>query len=210
MSFANLLLGFTINFAIAFLIVRFIYYPQQRNKNYVFTFLAFNSIIFFVMSFLNSSSISVGVGFGLFAIFSILRYRTDTIPIREMTYLFIITALPLLNSILLSSNSYAELAVTNLAIIAVLFFLEKGWGFQYEIQKTVTYERIEMIRPEKWDELIADLEARTGLKIKRIEIGKLNFLRDSAEIIIFCDSPKNGNKRVRLASNHPQAPSDDD
>lgn len=210
MNYTNLLLGFGINFSVAFLIVRFIYYPQQHNKNYVFTFLAFNSIIFFVMSFLNSSNLSVGVGFGLFAIFSILRYRTDTIPIREMTYLFIITALPLLNSILLGISAYPELAVTNLAIIAVLFFLEKGWGFQYEIHKTVSYERIEMIRPERWDELIADLEARTGLSIKRIEIGKLNFLRDSAELILVCDSDISKNTRVKILGNNHHPTKDDD
>ena len=99
-------MSFVINLAIITIIVRFIYYPRQRSKDYVFTFFAFNTIIFFVMTLLNDSAISLGAGFGLFAIFSILRYRTNAIPIREMTYLFIVTALPVINSVLLGLNSY--------------------------------------------------------------------------------------------------------
>lgn len=125
-SFIDITLGFIINFAIVLVIVRFIYYPQQRNKDYVFTFIAFNTIIFFVMGVLNNAELSVGVGFGLFAIFSILRYRTETIPIREMTYLFLITALPVFNAVLLQADAFGELAAANLAIIVVLFVLEQG------------------------------------------------------------------------------------
>jgi hypothetical protein len=146
-TFIDLLLGFAINFAVALVIVRFIYYPQQRDKQYVFTFIAFNTIIFFVMSLVNNTNISIGVGFGLFAIFSILRYRTETIPIREMTYLFIIIAVPVLNALLLAGGSYAELAVADLATVTVLYTLERGWGFHYENRKSITYERIDMIRP---------------------------------------------------------------
>ena len=129
-EFLNALAPFALNFAIVLVIVRGIYYPVQRDKSYVFTFITFNTIVFFVMGLLNNSAISVGVGFGLFAIFSILRYRTDTIPIREMTYLFVLIALPVLNSILLGTQSYAEFAVANLATVGVVFVLEKGWGFR--------------------------------------------------------------------------------
>jgi len=201
-SFTEPLVSFAINFAIVFVIVRFIYYPQQRDKNYVFTFIAFNTIIFFVMGLLNNADISIGVGFGLFAIFSILRYRTETIPIREMTYLFIVIALPVLNAVLLNEQYFAELAVANLAIIGVLYVLERGWGFKYETRKTIAYERIEMIRPENWALLLADLQQRTGLPIQRIEIGKLNFLRDSAEIHIYYDGNALNTAQVKLASNH--------
>lgn len=195
-------LSFGINLAIVFVIVRFIYYPQHRVKDYVFTFFAFNTIIFFVMGLLHHTEISVGVGFGLFAIFSVLRYRTDTIPIREMTYLFVLIALPVLNSVLLEEGDYEEFAVANLATVGVLYTLEKGWGFHYEARKTITYERIEMVRPENWSLLLTDLRERTGLPIERIEIGRLNFLRDTAEINIYYDAQALDTAQVKLTTNH--------
>lgn len=201
-DYLDLALGFVINLAIIIVIVRFIYYPRQRSKEYVFTFFAFNTIIFFVMGLLNEATISLGAGFGLFAIFSILRYRTDTIPIREMTYLFIVTALPVINSILLTADDYPAFAVTNMAVILVLYVLEVGWGFDYEIGKTIQYERIDLIRPDRWPELMADLEERTGLPIKRVEIGSFNFLRDSARITIYCDASAIENTQVKYVSNH--------
>lgn len=187
-SFIETWLSFGFNFAVVFVIVRFIYFPRRRNKDYVFTFLAFNTIIFFVLSLLSNTDLTVGLGFGLFAIFSVLRYRTATIPIREMTYLFVTIALPVVNSILINNRSYEELAAANLATIGVIFVLEKEWGFHYETRKQITYERIELIQPQNWPRLIADLEQRTGLVIKRVEIGRINFLRDSAEISIYYDA----------------------
>lgn len=201
-TFVESAASFGINFAIVLVIVRFIYYPQRRDKDYVFTFIAFNTIIFFVMGLLNDTELSVGVGFGLFAIFSILRYRTSTIPIREMTYLFVLIALPVLNSILLEEQCYEEFAVANLAILIVLYVLETGWGFQYEARKTVIYERIDMIRPENWSLLIEDLQERTGLPIRRIEIGQLNFLRDTAEITVYYDAHALDTAQVKLINNH--------
>lgn len=190
MSVIDTLVGFALNLAIVMIIVRLLYYPQAREKRYVFTLVAFNTVIYFVMGMLNRTDLGIGVGFGLFAIFSVLRYRTDTIPIREMTYLFVLIALPVLNSILLTEQSYAEFAVANLATIGVLFVLEREWGFAYETRKVVIYERIEMIRPEHWTMLLADLKERTGLPIKRIEIGRINFLRDTAELILICERPQ--------------------
>jgi len=187
-SFTELLACFGLNFVIALIIVRFIYYPRQRDKHFVFTFFAFNTVIFFVIGLLTDSNISIGVGFGMFGIFSILRYRTDTMPIREMTYLFTLIALPVLNSLLLKSAAYGEFAVVNGATIAVLFVLEQGWGFHYEARKTIVYERIELVRPENWPLLLEDLRMRTGLPIKRIEVGQMNFLRDTARITVFYDA----------------------
>jgi len=203
------LLGFGINLAVAFVIVRFIYYPQRRDREYVFTFFAFNTIIFFVMGLLSSTGLSIGVGFGLFAIFSVLRYRTTTIPIREMTYLFVLIALPVVNSILLAAGDYTGFTVANAGVIAVLFVLEHGWGFHYEARKTIVYERIEMIRPENWPLLLEDLRQRTGLPIKRLEIGRMNFLRDSAEITIYYDAQGVDTAQVRLIANHAVADDDD-
>ena len=148
--FINIWLGFSINLAIVFIIVRGIYFPNRRNRDYVFTFFAFNTIIFFVMSLLNSSELSLSIGFGLFAIFSVIRYRTNPIPIREMTYLFVLIALPVVNSILLAEQNYSELAAVSMAVVAVLYILERGWGFNYETYKIITYERIDMIHPDNW------------------------------------------------------------
>lgn len=183
----NFVLGAGFNLAVALLIVRFIYYPLTQEKKYVFTFLAFNTVIYFVLGLLTSSNLSVGVGFGLFAIFSVLRYRTDELPIREMTYLFIIIALPVMNSILISSGDLAQLLASNGAIVSLLYLLEKGVGFHFEQSKKITYEKIELITPDNHAQLLADLRQRTGLPIKRAEIGRINFLRDMAEIKIFFD-----------------------
>jgi len=202
-------LGFVINLAIVTVIVRFIYYPSRRDKDYVFTFFAFNTVIFFVMRLLSNTGLSVGVGFGLFAIFTVLRYRTITVPIREMTYLFVIIALPVLNSLLLQERNYAEFAVANIATVGVLYLLEQGWGFDYESRKSIVYERIEMIRPENWPLLLADLQQRTGLPIQRVEIGRLNFLRDSAELTVYYNSRALDTREVSFASNH-IIPSDKD
>ncbi len=183
-------ISFLFNLSIVLVVVRLIYYPKTQNKRYVFTFLAFNTIIYFVLSFLTSIEISVGVGFGMFAIFSILRYRTDPIPIREMTYLFVITALPVMNSAGLRSEIWLELVIANLSVLIILFILEREWGFHYEASKKILYEKIELIKPQNRHELISDLEERTGLIIKRVVIGKVNFLRDTAEIKIYYDDPE--------------------
>jgi hypothetical protein len=188
----NFLLSFGLNLLVALLVVRWIYYPSTHNKSYVFTFLAFNSVIFFVLSFLASIQIGIGVGFGLFAIFSILRYRTDPIPIREMTYLFIISALPVMNSAGVNGTLWPQLLTANVAIVGLMFVLEKEWGFHYETSKQIVYEKIELIHPDCRAELLADLEKRTGLKIKRVVIGKVDFLRDIANLKIYYDDPTQG------------------
>jgi hypothetical protein len=186
-NLSSFLLTFGFNFLIALAVVRFIYYPSTHNKRYVFTFLAFNTVIFFVLSFMNSIELGIGVGFGLFAIFSILRYRTDPIPIREMTYLFIIAALPVMNSAGNDSDIWPQLIAANLAILVIMYILEREWGFSYEVSKRVVYEKIELIKPENRLELIADLETRTGLKINKVIVGKVDFLRDTADLKIFYD-----------------------
>jgi hypothetical protein len=185
----DFMVGFLFNFVVALGIVRFIYYPMTHNKPYVFTFLTFNTVIYFVLSFITSIEMGMGVGFGLFAIFTILRYRTDPIPIREMTYLFVIAALPVMNSAGVSGGNWWELVFANLAVLFILTVLEKEWGFHYESYKRITYEKITLIKPENYNLLLADLQERTGLVIKRCVIGKVNFLRDTAEIKIYFDDP---------------------
>lgn len=186
-NLVGFILGFAFNFVVTLVIVRFIYYPSTHNKRYVFTFLAFNTMIYFVLSFLTSIEIGIGAGFGMFAIFTILRYRTDPIPVREMTYLFVIVALPVMNSSNANSDNWPQLIAANLFILAILFVLEKEWGFKFESSKRIVYEKIELIRPDRYNELKADLEERTGLKIKRVIVGKVNFLRDTTELTLYYD-----------------------
>jgi len=186
-------LDFFINFLTAFVIVRFIYYPQRRSQKFVLTFLGFNTIIFILFNFLASIELSMGVGFGLFAIFSILRYRTDPMPPREMTYMFILIALPMINFVMLSQQAYAELVLTTILISLVLLFLEKGWGFHFMASKSITYEKIDLINANNQEELIADLEERTGLKIHYVDINKINFLNDTADLKVYYEESKNGN-----------------
>lgn len=191
-TLSQYVLNFSINFLTAFVIVRCIYYPQRRSQKFVLTFLGFNTIIFILLNFLASIELSMGVGFGLFAIFSILRYRTDPMPSREMTYLFILIALPMINFVMLSQAAYLELAITTLLISIVLIFLEKGWGFHFMASKSITYEKIDLINADKHRELVADLEERTGLLIHYVDINKINFLNDTAELKIYYEENKNG------------------
>jgi len=179
-----LIINIFINFITSFLIVRFIYYNQKQSKKYVFTFLALNSTLFLIFNFLGNIELSFGVGFGLFAIFSVLRFRTDTIPSREMSYLFVLLALPMVNYALLDSEQYPALLISYAFVFTLLLILEKGWGFKYHETKTVLYEKIELIKPENRDLLIRDLENRTGLVISDVEVNKINFLQDTAELKI--------------------------
>jgi hypothetical protein len=183
-------LGAALNLLVALVIVRFIYYPRTQDKTYVFTFLAFNTVIYFVLGLLTSASLSVGVGFGLFAIFSVLRYRTDEMPIREMTYLFIVIALPVMNSVMMSASSIAWLLVANGSIIGLLFALEQEWGFHFSGSKRVIYDRIELITPANNDHLLADLRERIGLPVDRVEVRRIDFLHDTAELTIYYDEPR--------------------
>ncbi|CUS04829.2 conserved membrane protein of unknown function [Candidatus Promineifilum breve] len=184
------ILGAALNMVVALLIVRFIYYPATQDKTYVFTFLAFNTVIYFVLGMLTSATLSVGVGFGLFAIFSVLRYRTDEMPIREMTYLFIVIALPVMNSVMMSASSIPWLLVANGTIVALLYALEKEWGFHFAGSKRVVYDRVELITPANQDRLLADLRERTGLPVERVEVRRIDFLHDTAELMVYYDEPR--------------------
>jgi hypothetical protein len=185
MTSLHLVLGFLLNFSVALLIIRGIYYPVRRNREYVLAFFALNTSVFLISSLLGGIDLSVGFGFSLFAIFSVLRYRTDPIPVREMTYLFTLMALPVVDAVLLSQSSYLPLLIANGTTILVLYIVEKGWGCRYEEKKPIIYEKIDLIRPENYDRLLADLRERTGLAVTRCEIERINFLRDVAELQVY-------------------------
>ena len=184
-SLMKLLLWFIINFIVAFVIIRVLYYPNHRRKDYLFTYFLFNILIFFLCLLLNSVKLKTGFALGLFAVFSILRYRTEQLPIKEMTYLFIVIGVGVINSLAGNKISVAEILIANGVIIALTFGLEKVWLLKHETRKVITYEKIDLIRPDQRAALIDDLKQRTGLPIHRVQVGKIDFLRDTAQVIIY-------------------------
>ncbi len=185
-EFFNLIFRFGFNLSIAFIIIKLIYYRNHNNNDFVFTYFMFNSLIFFFATILGSMTVNLGFAFGLFAVFAILRYRTDPIPIKEMTYLFIVITVGVINALSSSEVSYAELLFTNIALVGLTYFLETYWQNNLLVRHTVEYEIIENIKPENHEKLLLDLEDRTGLSIKHFEIGRINFLRDTVQIRIYC------------------------
>jgi hypothetical protein len=165
------------------ILIRLIYLPNNKRREKIFTFLLFNVIIFLITYLMNKVEMSMGAAFGLFAVFAMLRYRTEDISTKDMTYLFLSIAIGLLNAV--SKGNWDELIVINLILIVVTFLLESNWLFKKEIAKMIWYEKIELITPEHKDEMKADLELRLGIKINRIEINKIDLLRDAAQVFIF-------------------------
>ncbi|MBL4653394.1 MAG: DUF4956 domain-containing protein [Flavobacteriales bacterium] len=184
-DFIELIVPFSLNIFVSFIIIRFIYYPQARRKDYLFTYILFSIIVFFLFHMLSSTKLSTGAGLGLFAIMGIIRYRTDAIAIKEMTYLFVIIGLAVINALSNKKVSITELMFANFTIMGIVFLLEQVWMLKQESSKIITYEKIELIVPEKETELIADLQERTGLKIERAVVGKIDFLRDTAQVRIY-------------------------
>lgn len=183
-DFFTLVLRFLLNMSILWITVRYLYYPRTFRKDYVFTFLLLGIVVFFMCYLLASVKLQLGFALGLFAVFGIIRYRTNPIPIKEMSYLFLVIAISLINAISTKKVSYAELLFSNLALVGVTLILEKGLFIKHLSQRTIVYEKIDLIKPEKRAELIADLKQRTGLDIKSIEIGKVDFLRDIAWLTV--------------------------
>ena len=185
-EFFNLIFSFGFNLSIAFIIIKLIYYRNHNNNDFVFTYFMFNSLIFFFATVLGSMTVNLGFAFGLFAVFAILRYRTDPIPIKEMTYLFIVITIGVINALSSSEVSYAELLFTNIALVGLTYYLETYWQNNLLVRHNVEYEIIENIKPENHEKLLFDLENRTGFYIKHFEIGRINFLRDTVQIRIYC------------------------
>jgi len=182
----NLIIRFGFNLSIAFIIIKLIYQRNHTdNLDFVFTYFMFNSLIFFFAFLLGSITINIGFAFGLFAVFAILRYRTDPIPIKEMTYLFIVITIGVINALSSAEVSYAELLFTNVALVGLTYFLETYWRKNLLVRITIEYEKIENIKPENHDTLLADLKERTGLNIQSFEFRRMNFLRDTARIRIY-------------------------
>ena len=185
----NLIIRFGFNLSIAFIIIKLIYQRNHSNNlDFVFTYFMFNSLIFFFAFLLGNITINMGFAFGLFAVFAILRYRTDPIPIKEMTYLFIVITIGVINALSGAEVSYAALLFTNIALVGLTYVLETYWQNNTLILRTVEYEIIENIKPENHEKLRLDLEDRIGMPIIKFEIHRINFLRDTARISIYCKS----------------------
>ena len=186
-NFVLFLVRFSINFLVTSLIIRLMYYPKSRRRDYFFTFIVTSTTIFMLLFMLETVKLQVGFALGLFAIFGILRYRTDTMPIREMTYLFLIIGISVINA-LAKDISYVELGLTNFVFIAVAGFMESNRVLKHVSSKLIIYEKIALIRPDKREELIQDLKERTGLEVTNVEVGSIDFLKDTAYIKIFYES----------------------
>ena len=179
---ATFFINLAIDIATVLLIISLIYYRNYKKLDYIFTFISFNLVIFVLTYVLNEVKISLGAAFGLFAVFSMLRYRTAGISMTDMTYLFIFIALGLISAIQLE---YYELGILSGVILAGTFLLESNIFIKREFCKRIEYENIEMIKPEKRQEMIDDLKNRTGLNIHRVVINRINFLRDTATIRVY-------------------------
>ena len=184
-DFYGLLMRFGINLFFLTLLIRVLYYSKTRRKDYLFTYYLIGTITFFLCFGLMQMDIDTGMGLGLFAIFGIIRYRTDAIEIKEMTYLFMIIGISVVNALASNELSISEVAVINVSVVLLTYILENLWLMKHETRKTINYERIDLIKPENYDLLKADLEKRTGLTINRVEVGKIDFLNDTAMVRIY-------------------------
>jgi len=190
-DFWTFIVKFSLNFIINFIIIRYIYYRANNKKNYLFSFLLISIVVFLLCFMLSNVKLELGFAIGIFAIFGIIRYRTQQIPIKEMTYLFVIIGVSVINSLNNEKISFVEILVSNFIILSVVWILERVWLVKYGVSKKVLYEKIENIKPENYEILKQDLEQRTGLKIKRVEVKGVNFLKDVASVVIFYDDNEN-------------------
>jgi len=191
-DFSNLLelVGrFSFNLIVILIIVRWLYFSTTKRKDYLFTYILISSIVFLLCYLLASVMLQIGFALGLFAIFGIIRYRTLTMPIKEMTYLFIIIGISVINSLSDTSTSIPGIIFANLIIILITYGLEKKWLMKHISSKSITYEKINLIRPENHQELVNDLQQRTGIsKIKHVEIGGIDLLRDVCYLTIYFET----------------------
>ena len=187
-SFSMMLFRFVLNMLFVFILIQFFYYRKSRRLDYYFTFILVSISIFFLIYLLGSVKIKVGMALGLFAIFGIIRYRTETIPVREMTYIFVIISLSVINAIALNL-SYAEILATNLIYVISVWVVESFRGLKHISSKLILYDRVDNIHPEQRMELLEDLRKRTGLKIIKVEVGAINFLQDSVMLKIYYETP---------------------
>lgn len=189
--FVAMLIRLFVCIVVNLIIVDRLYYKKSRRRDFYFTFMLISLAIFFLVFFMifvledMKAKTSIGIGIGLFGIFSIMRYRTDAMPVREMTYLFVIISLSVVNAIA-ASVSIGELLVTNIIVVAAIWLCEHR--LKLEPSKLVQYDRLELIKPDRSEDLKADLEMRLGLKVRKVEVGAIDMLRDMAVLRVYYDA----------------------
>lgn len=189
--FVAMLIRLFVCIVVNLVIVDRLYYKKSRRRDFYFTFMLISLAIFFLVFFMifvledMKAKTSIGIGIGLFGIFSIMRYRTDAMPVREMTYLFVIISLSVVNAIA-ASVSIVELLVTNIIVVAAIWLCEHR--LKLEPSKLVQYDRQELIKPDRSEDLKADLEMRLGLKVRKVEVGAIDMLRDMAVLRVYYDA----------------------
>ena len=184
-SLWQLLFRFAINLIVCWIIIGLFYYRKSQRKDYYFTFMLFSITIFFMIFLMDNVKVQIGFALGLFAIFGMIRYRTETIPIREMTYLFVTIGISVINGLAMTT-SYAELFFTNIFVVLAVWFFEFIQGRKQRLEsKIILYEKIDLIKVGREEELKADLVERTGLDVVNVEVGHINFLKDTAYIKVY-------------------------
>tara|TARA_B110000003_G_scaffold64633_1_gene65348 strand:- start:21896 stop:22489 length:594 start_codon:yes stop_codon:yes gene_type:complete len=166
-------------------IIRFIYYKYSKKKQYLFTFYLIGIVVFFLCFTLKKYELDLGMALGLFAIFGILRYRTIPIDVKEMTYLFVVIGISVMNALSNKKMSYAEILAANSIILLVVYYFERFYNKNIVLKKEIIYETIENIQPKNHDKLKKDIQTRLGVEVVNIEIGNVNFLRDTVEITVY-------------------------
>jgi len=194
-DFSELVVRLALNLFVTILVVHFMYAKRSRRKDFYFSFIAVGSVVFLLSFLLSSVKLELGFALGLFAIFGIIRYRTDAIPIKEMTYLFIVIGISVINALANKKVSYVELIFANAFIVYGLYFLEKRLMLKQEGVINLVYEKIENIHAQNREVLMSDLKERTGIDITRYEIQKIDFLRDVADITLYFNV-NGGNKKM--------------
>jgi len=200
-SLTELGIRFFMNLVACWIIVQFFYYRKSRRRDYYFTFMIFSTAMLILLYIMGNVEVGVGLTLGLFAIFGVIRYRTETVPIREMTYLFVIIALAAMNGLApvykvvgtvtdnphyeISTGTVLVMAISNLLVVLLIWILEAGKILKHTSTKLIHYDRIDLIVPERREELIADIEKRVGVKVNNLEVGHVDFLKDAAFIKIY-------------------------
>jgi hypothetical protein len=183
-GFCELIEKFALNALVLFIIIRFLYYPLTKRKDYLFTYFLIGFLVFLLCFLLESVELQLGLALGLFAIFGIIRYRTDAVPIKEMTYLFVVIGLSVINALTGKVNIW-ELLFANAVVVVSIFALERVWFLKNESSKIVIYDKIGMIKPENRKLLMDDLQQRTGIPIVRLDIGRIDFVKNNVRIKIY-------------------------
>ena len=177
-------LRFVFNSFFIWLIIHRLYFPKCHRRDYYFTFALISVSVFFLVFLLGSVKIKIGFALGLFAIFGIIKYRTESMSVRDMTYLFVIIAVSVINALAVTL-SYAELLITNVIFVVAIWACEVFPRPDYIQEKLVIYDRIELIHPDLRAELIKDLNSRLGVEITNVELGAVDFLRDTTMLKVF-------------------------